>query len=1836
MFREIWPDPICVLLAPTAPSAVEVSPPTCKTYPHHPTIPPPPPAYGGQADALHPVSPPASHFSHSRTPSSSHSSCSPRFSSPQAPPRRRRCHWPSPGRRPALPAGWVILPPPPLPTMRRPATPPAAFVSLPPRGLLLGVAALRALPRLRGRAGPPTGVPPPLARTAAASAAAAAARAAAAAPPTGLASSAAGRGASRKSPRPRGRGPAATAAGAGANRGSPAADPPSVPPPAALPHLFIPPAVEATSRYVLLSDLHVRPATLPAALAALRSAYAAAVGRGAGIIFLGDWWHVRGALSVAALNAVVRELRTWTIPVVLVPGNHDQLTLGGREHALTALGAVLGDDLAVVVDAPALGMGALWVPFCRERSAFAAAVRAGVAAGAGALFCHVDVGSVVRADGPSPRVVGGPEGVEGGHAALQVPTPPPSIPRPSAVPAGLFPPDLCVYTGHIHAPGVTPAGVVCVGSPYEVSAGERGQAKRLLVVDRHAGWGVVETIPLDVGPRHFVVDLPAGGGVAGGPDAAAVSDGIVAAAAAIAPAAGDLPAVRAGDRVVLRVPGGDAAAAAAAVTATAALRAAGAGVRLLPATPPSGPAGSAAGTPVTTDAPAPRLVAAGAMAPAAVFRAFAAAKALPFAVVDLGLALLAEGAPDGDGAAGACGAAAATRCGCEVSVAFQSVRLRDYGCFRGTTTYPLDRRGVVAVVGDGPASNGVGKSTLVMAALWALTGRGDARPVGSVDRGVGGAMVNPAANSAEVTLRLHVSGAGVAAWAGAPSSEQGAEPTSAATNGAVGGRGGANPLTTKGPSSVELGALAADLDGIAAASGIGNGPSPADDVSRTPTVDDVAVTHADGEAGGGIALVVTRSARRITAASGRVRYIQRLRLTVDGVDASLQDTAATQKRLDTLLDTSLLPVVAFFGQQSRGALLDATDSEFKAALGPALELGVWAAAREMASQRGSKAAAAAASARAVAGASEELVARYEAAAAARQAEADAARADAEAIAAASEAEAVDLDGGAPGGAAARVADLGQQLVGARRELSAALTAATPTDGPAGAFQGTPADVAAATDARWAAAVASRERWGASATVAASLHASVAASAADVLPRVDARRAAVAALAAEVAEDDTAGATASTVGAAIAAAQVAGAAAVAARRRAAASVAAIRRAAPSQHPDVAAVAAAAAQAAGHLRQRVAVRDALRARLSAASGAAAAADYDRRAGGDGPAGGEPAVPFGVCPRCLQPVDAVTHAAGRAGLIADEQAAAADVDDAQRALADARATEDVQIHRFYARLEAEADAATAVANLAERNAAAATAAAAAARRRQERAVRLDEALAQLGAEEAASAAAARRALADIRAAAASAGVDVGLSGAPATGSGAAVGGTDGGASSVAAASAADLWEAASAASATLASLTSDAAATAAATVDEAATAAEAARGAAAAAAARATTAAAAVSALEADLATATATAGRVADLMAAASRARAAGEASPAVTRAAAAADLVAEHAALAAANNATAAGAAEEAATAGALEAAFGGRGVVSFLLDELLADLADRTNAYLRPLCAPGGGELALRLSATTAYRDAGRARAGQTREVIRKAVLVGGGAGDGEAGLEHLFASLEVEEGGGLEGGTAVAGMADSSSDDSDEGSGNGVVGAADDDSGSTDDDLVTADDDDGAADGSCGDLRDLEQLSGGQRRRVNLAASLAYADLLADRTGYAPDLLVLDEALAGLDDDGRARVAALLGGGGLAVPRRCVLVVAQTGAAEVAAVASAGVDVVRRVPGRGSVVDVGGGGGGSAAGGGAPPAGAGPNGEAVEKLVAGRGGGAGLAPFGDLWGGRAAADGGRPPAGGS
>lgn len=77
--------------------------------------------------------------------------------------------------------------------------------------------------------------------------------------------------------------------------------------------------------WVVFSDLHVCRRSLDTCLRVLDHVHTEAERRGAGVMFLGDFWHMRGSLSVALLNPILDQLSHWRQPSILIPGNHDQV-----------------------------------------------------------------------------------------------------------------------------------------------------------------------------------------------------------------------------------------------------------------------------------------------------------------------------------------------------------------------------------------------------------------------------------------------------------------------------------------------------------------------------------------------------------------------------------------------------------------------------------------------------------------------------------------------------------------------------------------------------------------------------------------------------------------------------------------------------------------------------------------------------------------------------------------------------------------------------------------------------------------------------------------------------------------------------------------------------------------------------------------------------------------------------------------------------------------------------------------------------------------------------------------------------------------------------------------------------------------------------------------------------------------------------------------------------------------------------------------------------------------------------------------------------------------------
>ncbi|KAJ9530146.1 hypothetical protein QJQ45_023431 [Haematococcus lacustris] len=263
-----------------------------------------------------------------------------------------------------------------------------------------------------------------------------------------------------------------------------------------------------TRLWVVFSDLHVSVRTLPTCLQVLRRVRAEAKARGAGVLFLGDFWDEGSSLPVEPLNAVLAELQHWEadgFPVLGLVGNHDQVSLGGESHALGPLAASL--DSMSVFSAPALFRGALWLPYRREEHKLREAVAAAL------LLCPPKAPSTSTST-PDSGLHGAPQGLDGkqlpplaavfAHADVATARMNALWQARHGLPPDLFPEGIPVYSGHYHLPHTVPGTTIMyVGSQYQVNHGEAGERKRLLVLDAEQGWRVVEEVPVDIGRRHY-------------------------------------------------------------------------------------------------------------------------------------------------------------------------------------------------------------------------------------------------------------------------------------------------------------------------------------------------------------------------------------------------------------------------------------------------------------------------------------------------------------------------------------------------------------------------------------------------------------------------------------------------------------------------------------------------------------------------------------------------------------------------------------------------------------------------------------------------------------------------------------------------------------------------------------------------------------------------------------------------------------------------------------------------------------------------------------------------------------------------------------------------------------------------------------------------------------------------------------------------------------------------------------------------------------------------------------------------------------------------------------
>eukprot|EP01132_Coremiostelium_polycephalum_P004210 gene4210-5272_t len=93
---------------------------------------------------------------------------------------------------------------------------------------------------------------------------------------------------------------------------------------------------------LLFTDLHVSSNTLERTLEVLKSIRLLSSNKKQQestipVVFLGDFWHQRHSLQVRHIDQLLQEFDHWNrenIPIIIIPGNHDQVSLDGQVHGV--------------------------------------------------------------------------------------------------------------------------------------------------------------------------------------------------------------------------------------------------------------------------------------------------------------------------------------------------------------------------------------------------------------------------------------------------------------------------------------------------------------------------------------------------------------------------------------------------------------------------------------------------------------------------------------------------------------------------------------------------------------------------------------------------------------------------------------------------------------------------------------------------------------------------------------------------------------------------------------------------------------------------------------------------------------------------------------------------------------------------------------------------------------------------------------------------------------------------------------------------------------------------------------------------------------------------------------------------------------------------------------------------------------------------------------------------------------------------------------------------------------------------------------------------------------
>ena len=512
-----------------------------------------------------------------------------------------------------------------------------------------------------------------------------------------------------------------------------------------------------TKGWVVFSDLHVSRKTKDIALETLKYVHSIASKENRGILFLGDFWHHRGALPVETLNEVIKELANWTQPTIMLVGNHDQVNSVGSVHALEVL-RMCNPEKIVVFDEPRVWRGAMWLPYRKDQEMMRRTVEelmerhskkrsSNVAVAVeeeieeiNTVFCHADVlGANVNQTFQMKNGVDSKETFSEEKTGIE-----------------------SIISGHYHKPHFVErdSRVRYVGSPYQISRAEKNQEKYLLFLNDK--WrdesltdaDVLKRSKIDIGPRYFDIDETIG--------------------ESIETIAGDL---RANDIVRWTIPFDSSLSAmeeedddeeeekkkktkkkknsSSSLSRSVPKRVENARLKY--------------GCQIEVRRPPAELKStienAESLSPVDLFSSYAKSiqltgDAKAFCEEIIAEAVSSRENEDGKLDTGDDSNKLSTSAHLR-KIEFDEVEITGFGAFKDEITYPLNDRGVVCVVGDNrddsgfADSNGAGKTTLVTAVMWALTGKSDVRlDTGSTQKYLTNKdVVNDDSKSARVVVR---------------------------------------------------------------------------------------------------------------------------------------------------------------------------------------------------------------------------------------------------------------------------------------------------------------------------------------------------------------------------------------------------------------------------------------------------------------------------------------------------------------------------------------------------------------------------------------------------------------------------------------------------------------------------------------------------------------------------------------------------------------------------------------------------------------------------------------------------------------------------------------------------------------------------------------------------------------------------------------------------------------------------------------------------------------------------------------------------------------------------